>query len=220
LLLTGAALRWGIPKLSPVSAALGTSGGVLRNLPEPAAFVVALLLLDLAKYGTHRLFHTVAWLWPIHRVHHSDPDFDVSTGLRFHPLEPLLPLGAELALIWGLGVPVSAVVATQVLVCASNFFQHANANLPEPWERYLGQWLVTPHFHRVHHSDQISDQQNNFGELFPWWDRGLGTYRKKATGEGVGLRGYQDESSMRLAGMLLQPMQPSREPLPPSQRGV
>lgn len=219
LTLLSAIFRTSVMRLSPVAAALAAQNNSwslfrLPGLPFWAAVAATILLLDLSKYASHRLFHTVPWLWRIHRVHHSDPDFDVSTGLRFHPLEPFLPQGFDLALILLLAPPVEGVVAAQVLTCAINFIEHANANWPKPLERFLKGWLVTPRMHRIHHSEQVRDQQSNFGELLPWWDRCFGTYRAEPV-EGtlvVGLRGYQEERSMVFPDMLAQPFQASREP--------
>jgi sterol desaturase/sphingolipid hydroxylase (fatty acid hydroxylase superfamily) len=215
LTLFSAVFRMLVLRLSPVAFALAQEHGRdISALPLWVGIPVTVLLLDLAKYGTHRLFHAIPWLWRIHRVHHSDPDFDVSTGLRFHPLEPLLPLSVEFAAILLLAPPVQGVIAAQLLPCTINFIQHANANLPSSWERGLQRWFVTPRMHRIHHSERIADQQSNFGDLFPWWDRWVGTYRAEAAEAKlvVGLRGYQNEQSVGLAEMLTQPFQASREP--------
>jgi len=218
LTLIGAVIRTFAIRLSPVAAALAAQGNSwsglhVSALPLGLGVLFSIVLLDASKFLTHRLFHAVPWLWRIHRVHHSDPDFDVSTGLRFHPLEPFLPVGAELGLILLLSLPVEGVIASQVLTCAINFIGHANADVPKAWERILGWCVVTPHMHRIHHSEQVRDQQTNFGDLLPWWDRGFGTYRAEI-GSGqfrVGLRGYQDKRSMELTEMLVQPFRASRD---------
>ena len=97
-------------------------------------------------------------------MHHSDPDFDVSTAVRFHPLETILVQGANLAFIWALAPPLAAVVASEVLAAGINFVEHANATFPAVWERRLRSWIVTPSLHRIHHSEQVTDQLKNFGQ--------------------------------------------------------
>lgn len=215
LMVSGAAVRLAVVRLSPVAAALyvaETRETMLQRTSLWVAIPLTVLMLDFAKYVTHRLFHSVGWLWRVHRVHHSDPDFDVSTGLRFHPLEPFLPQLADLGLILLVGPPVAAVVTATVLAAVINFLEHANATLPPKWEKALGTVFVTARMHRVHHSEAMADQQSNYGELFSWWDKLLGTYRAEPASAGIGLRGYQDARSMGLSDMLLQPFQASREP--------
>jgi sterol desaturase/sphingolipid hydroxylase (fatty acid hydroxylase superfamily) len=160
------------------------------------------------------MMHGFGWLWRIHRVHHSDPDFDVSTGVRFHPLEIILVAGFDLVVIWLAAPPVAGVLTSVVVACAINFAEHANAKLPDSWEKALRPWLVTARTHRIHHSTGFADQNSNFGELVPWWDRMFGTYRASAdAGEHfeVGLPGYRSARSLDFGEMLLQPLQDSRE---------
>lgn len=219
LLILVAALNTLLFRLTPVAAAVaaqGSSWGVLgfASIPFPVRAAATFLLLDFTKYATHWLYHHVAFLWPIHRVHHSDPDFDVSTGARFHPLEPLLVQAVDLGLILLLSPPPGAVLLAKLLGVASNFFEHANANLP-PWlERGLRGWIVTPELHRIHHSQAMEEQRCNLGEVFPWWDKLLGTYQAEASGGDaklvVGLPGYQNERSVELREMLTQPFQGER----------
>ncbi len=181
----------------------------LEHLPLFASFVVTLLLLDFVKYAIHRLQHATAILWRVHQVHHSDPDFEVSTGLRAHPIETILTQGAALLAILALRLPPVAVFAAELMSCAQSFFQHANASLPPALERALRPWLVTPDLHRIHHSMEETDQRRNLGETFPWWDRLLGTYAPStATGDAqfpTGLKGAKNAGSLRLAFMLATP---------------
>ena len=181
----------------------------LEHVPPFAAFVLAVLVLDLVKYATHRLQHATGWLWRVHQVHHSDPDFEVSTGLRAHPFETLLTQGAALLVILALRLPPAAVLAAELMACAQSFFQHANASLPPTLERALRPWLVTPDLHRIHHSMEEADQRRNLGETFPWWDRLFGTYSAStATGNEefpTGLKGAKNAGSLRLAFMLATP---------------
>ena len=211
-----------IVRLTPVAVAILArehTWGVFRQaffldgVGYGVAFISTVLLLDLTRYAMHRLGHSFDWLWRIHRVHHSDPDFDVSTGARFHPLETILLQGANLAAIWLLSPPLAGVVASEVLAAGINFVEHANAAFPAAWERRLRLWIVTPSLHRIHHSEHIADQHTNLGTLFPWWDRILGTYTEKSTAGGefaVGLPGYQNAESMGFGEILLQPVRPAK----------
>ncbi|MEO5924070.1 MAG: sterol desaturase family protein [Bryobacteraceae bacterium] len=217
LMISGALLRAAVLRLSPVAVAMGPARSWsfpwASGLPVWVGVPVAVLLLDLSKYFTHRLFHAIPWFWRVHRVHHSDPDFDVSTGLRFHPLEPLLPVASDLLLIQLFALPVEGVIAAQLVSVASNFFEHANADVPDAWGKVLRGWLVLPRTHRIHHSDAFGDQQTNFGEAFVWWDKLFGTYRDRSEAGGtfaVGLPGYQEPRSVEFVEMLMQPFHAER----------
>jgi sterol desaturase/sphingolipid hydroxylase (fatty acid hydroxylase superfamily) len=185
------------------------------SLPFPAQWVLAVLLLDLVKYAMHRAHHSIPWLWRVHQVHHSDPDLDVSTAGRFHPLETVTMQAAQLAAIAVLAPPPSAVLFTLVVAAFHTVFAHANASLPAWLERPLRTVLVTPDIHGIHHSEEMREQSRNFGDVFPWWDRALRTYASTpARGpEGLipGLRGFQDERSVGIGFMLALPF---RRPMP------
>ena len=212
------ALRLVVHWSSPVVAALAVEAsgwGLLPKLGVPywVGFVVSVLALDGVKYAMHRLFHIVPFLWPVHRVHHSDPDFDVSTSVRFHPVETILMQASGYGVIFALGTPVAAVLTAGLVGNFVNVFQHANAKLPERWEERIRPLLMTARVHRIHHSDAWSDEHTNFGEVYPWWDRMLGTYRwipERGAEMQVGLPGYQDEKSMGLVEMLTQPLKADR----------
>jgi sterol desaturase/sphingolipid hydroxylase (fatty acid hydroxylase superfamily) len=185
--------------------------GVLNKpwLPYSVRFIVTVLLLDFVRYAVHRFHHGVSFLWRVHHVHHSDPDFDVSTGVRAHPIETVLALGADLATIAVLAAPPAAVLAAELLSCAQAFFSHANASLPAWLEKPIRWMFVTPDMHRIHHSEEISEQSMNFGEIFPWWDRFFQTYLDvPAAGQDrmrVGLKGFQNDGSLDFTYMLLHP---------------
>jgi len=205
---------------TPVLAAIAVQRGRyglawLEALPPVASFVLALLLLDFVKYASHRLLHSTAFLWRVHQVHHSDPDFEVSTGFRAHPIETILTQGSALLAILLLRLPPAAVLAAELMSCAQSCFQHANASLPPGLERALRPWLVTPDLHRIHHSMKEMDQRRNLGETFPWWDRLFGTYSARtATGEEqfpTGLKGTNNAGSLRLAFMLATPFKVPKE---------
>jgi sterol desaturase/sphingolipid hydroxylase (fatty acid hydroxylase superfamily) len=186
--------------------------GLLNALPLPAwaTFLVALVLLDLAVYFQHVLFHAVPALWRLHRVHHADADYDVTTGLRFHPVEILLSLGIKCAVIAALGAPVLAVLVFEVLLNAASMFNHANARLPLVVDRWLRWFVVTPDMHRVHHSVVSDEMNSNFGFNLPWWDRLFGTYRGQPAagheGMRIGVNGLHDPAEVRLSGLLTQPL--------------
>jgi len=219
---------------SPVVLAASLAGGgfgLLKSpeLPLAARWIAALLLLDFVRYATHRAFHAVPFLWRVHQVHHSDPDFDVSTGLRFHPLEVLITHGSYLVAIVVLAPPAGAVLLSELLSTFQNLFEHANVSLPGPFQRWAGTVFFTPDTHRIHHSEEVSEQNRNFGQVFTCWDRLLHSYlgepaAGKAAGKAngrangrdglvVGLRGYQNSRSLDIRFMLLQPfISPEQSP--------
>src|SRR5262249_52113170 len=147
--------------------------GVLNRswLPRPIAWILAIALLDFLRYAVHYGLHRVPLLWRVHRVHHSDPDLDLSTGLRAHPLQSLLYQACQILTVACFAPPVGAVITAECLFCFQSFFAHANARLPGPLEGVLRRFFVTPDMHRIHHSDRREEQDRNYGDLFPWWDR-------------------------------------------------
>ena len=149
----------------------------LLQLPHWAAILSSILLLDLAVYLQHLMFHAVPTLWRIHMVHHADLDLDVTSGLRFHPFEGLLSMAIKMMVVAAFGVPVLAVLIFEILLNATAMFNHSNLRLPEKLDRRLRLVTVTPDMHRVHHSVLIRETNSNFGFNFPYWDRLFGTYR-------------------------------------------
>jgi sterol desaturase/sphingolipid hydroxylase (fatty acid hydroxylase superfamily) len=197
--------------LATALIAEGLGWGLLNAVALPfwAGFALALLALDLAIYLQHRLFHAVAPLWRLHRVHHADADFDLTTGLRFHPLEIGLSLATKCAAIAALGAPAAAVLAFEVVLNAAAMFNHANASLPAPVERWLRWLVVTPDMHRVHHSVLRAETDSNFGFNLPWWDHLFGTYRAQPaaghTAMRIGVIGFARAEERKLPRLLLQP---------------
>jgi sterol desaturase/sphingolipid hydroxylase (fatty acid hydroxylase superfamily) len=193
--LLGEARGWGL------LPGLGLSGWL--------AAASAIVALDLAVYLQHVLFHAVPALWRLHRMHHADLDFDVTTGTRFHPLEILLSMVWKLAVVVALGAPALAVLGFEVLLNATAMFNHGNVRLPARLGRWLRWLVVTPDMHRVHHSIVSAETNSNFGFNLPWWDRLLGTYRAApAAGHErmtIGLEELRDPGELRLGRMLLQP---------------
>jgi sterol desaturase/sphingolipid hydroxylase (fatty acid hydroxylase superfamily) len=160
-------------------AAQANGLGVLNllHIPDAVAFALALVLLDLAIYLQHVLFHKVPWLWRLHRMHHADVEVDATNGLRFHPIEILLSMAIKFAVILFVGVPAAAVVVFEVLLNGLAVFNHSNVVLPERLDRKLRWFVVTPDMHRIHHSWYAEECNSNYGFNLTWWDRLFGTYR-------------------------------------------
>ena len=186
--------------------------GLLNAVAVPAwlAFVIAIVLFDLIIWAQHVLFHKVPLLWRLHRMHHADLDIDVTTGIRFHPVEILLSMGIKLGAVVALGAPALAVMVFEVLLNATSMFNHSNVRMPPGLDRTMRLILVTPDMHRVHHSILTRETHSNFGFNLPWWDRLLGTYRAQPAGGHeamtIGLPQFRDPAELRLDQMLLQPL--------------
>lgn len=150
--------------------------------------LLAILVLDLAIYGQHIVFHKVPVLWRLHRMHHSDPDFDATTGVRFHPLEILLSMLIKMALVAVLGADPAAVILFELILSAGALFSHANIRLPRRVDRALRLVVVTPDMHRIHHSEVRHETDSNYGFSVTWWDRLFGTYRVAAKAGQQGIR--------------------------------
>jgi sterol desaturase/sphingolipid hydroxylase (fatty acid hydroxylase superfamily) len=152
--------------------------GVLNafSMPGWLGIGATIALLDLVSYGWHRANHRVAILWRFHQVHHSDPTFTTSTGLRFHPGELVLSLPLRLAAVVLLGAPPVAVLAFEVVFGFANLVEHGDINFPRAFERRLGKLCVTPALHRRHHTKVRPDRDRNFGTVFSVWDRLFGTF--------------------------------------------
>jgi sterol desaturase/sphingolipid hydroxylase (fatty acid hydroxylase superfamily) len=171
--------------------------------------ILSVLLLDLAIYGQHVAFHKVPLLWRLHRMHHADLDFDVTTGLRFHPGEIILSMIIKFAAIAALGAPPVAVLLFEIILASTAMFNHSNLRLGLGLDALLRLVIVTPDMHRVHHSIVREETDSNFGFNVPWWDRLFGTYRvQPAAGHEamqIGLPIFRSESDLRVDHMLVQP---------------
>ena len=213
IVVDSAVLRLVFPILAVGAAGLAqTRGwGLFHWLEAPfgLAFVASLLLLDLTIYAQHVVFHKAPLLWRLHRMHHTDLDFDVTTALRFHPLEIVLSMLIKLTVVVLLGAPPVAVLLFEVILNATAMFNHGNVRLPERLDRALRWLLVTPDMHRVHHSVRPEETDSNFGFNLPWWDRLFGTYRDQPrdghTGMTIGLEYFRDWRATKLYGLLIQP---------------
>ncbi len=189
-------VNFGLPIIGMVLVALlplGTAGaallaqengwGLFNTLATPAPMVLlaGLAARTLAAYWLHRLMHAVPVLWRIHRVHHTDPVIDVSTGFRHHPFELLISAPVGLAVVIALGLPLWAALLADAVLLAGSLFKHLDADLPQPVERWVGMLLATPAVHRLHHSAAVAQTDSNFGNLVSVWDRLFGTFLDPAT---------------------------------------
>ena len=183
--------------------------GLLARVEWPSwlELVLAWLVLDLAMYAQHRALHAVPALWRLHRVHHSDIEFDTSTGLRFHPLEILLSLLWKAGVVLLLGAAPLAVLVFEITLSAGALFSHANLRLRG--DAQLRRWIVTPDMHRVHHSPRREETDSNFSSVLSIWDRLFGSYRPQPAGghthTRIGLDGFREPAQQRTLALLLQP---------------
>lgn len=214
VLLNTVLLRLLFPFAAVGVAAFGVAHGwgLLNHYAVPfwAAVPLAVIALDFVIWLQHVMVHAVPALWRLHRVHHADPDYDVTTGARFHPIEIVLSMLIKFATIMVLGPPVVAVVMFEVLLNATAMFNHGNIRLPLALDRVLRWLVVTPDMHRVHHSVEDDETNSNFGFNLPWWDRLFGTYRAQPRAGHlamtIGIHGHTDPREVaRLDGMLLLP---------------
>lgn len=219
-----AMLRFLFPVLA-VGVAIWADGrglGLFAYLAWPAwlEVLVALVVLDFAIWAQHLVFHKVPVLWRIHRVHHVDRDIDVTTAVRFHPVEIALSMLIKFAVVIALGAPAIAVFAFEVILNGLAMFNHANVSMPGPLDRLLRLVIVTPDMHRVHHSVRRPETDSNYGFNLSVWDRLFGTYRAQPEGGHlamrIGLSGYGDERPIRLGWSLMFPFRDGtgREALP------
>ncbi len=184
------------------------------DLNKGVEIIIALLVLDFAIYLQHRLFHAVPVLWRLHRMHHADLDYDVTTGARFHPIEIILSMIIKFGVILLIGAPAVAVILFEVVLNGTAMFNHGNVRLPLSIDRWLRWIVVTPDMHRVHHSTIRKETDSNFGFNLPWWDRLLGTYidqpQEGHQGMTIGIPQFRNFSDNRLDQMLLQPFHDPR----------
>jgi len=190
---------------------LDNGWGLLNNIALPYWLEVLLgvVVLDMIIYFQHVTFHSVPALWRLHMVHHADLDFDLTTGLRFHPVEIILSMGIKLAAVAALGTPALSVIVFEVLLNSTAMFNHGNLRIPPGVDRILRYFVVTPDMHRVHHSVVIHETNSNFGFNLPWWDRLFGTYRNQPVGGhvemNIGLHQFRDAKLQSLHRMLALP---------------
>ena len=214
VVLNTVAVRLLIP-LAPVALAVAAEArgwGVLNHLDLPnwLAILISVIALDFVIYFQHVIFHAVPALWRLHRMHHADLDFDVTTGARFHPVESILSILLKFAAIVVIGPPAVAVVIFEVLLNGTSMFNHGNVRLPLALDRVLRWIIVTPDMHRVHHSEIPAETNSNFGFSLPYWDRLFGTYRDQPSlgheGMTIGLDTFRETGDLHLHKMLIQPL--------------
>jgi sterol desaturase/sphingolipid hydroxylase (fatty acid hydroxylase superfamily) len=170
---------------------------------------LAVIVLDLAIYSQHVLFHVVPALWRLHRMHHADLEFDVTTGVRFHPVEIVLSMAIKLGVVIALGTSAVGVLIFEILLNATSMFNHGNVRIPARLDQILRWLVVTPEMHRVHHSIEPTETNSNFGFSLPWWDRLFGTYRAQPSAGHeamiIGIQQFRDPRELRVDRMLHQP---------------
>lgn len=195
--------------------------GLLNSIELPywLLLVIGVAVLDLIIYLQHVMFHAIPLLWRLHMVHHADLDYDVTTGLRFHPIEIVLSMMIKLSAVALLGPPVMAVLVFEILLNATAMFNHGNIHLPLKLDHVLRLIIVTPDMHRVHHSVIIRETNSNFGFNLPWWDRLFGTYQDQParghTNMTIGLAQFRDAKKLTLPWLLALPFigDPGRQPI-------
>ncbi|MFW2440323.1 MAG: sterol desaturase family protein [Arenicellales bacterium] len=180
------------------------------ELPLYVSVIASVVIMDFVIYVQHVMVHAIPVLWRLHRVHHADPDYDVTTGARFHPLEIILSMLIKFATILLLGPPVAAVILFEIILNVTAMFNHGNVGLPAGLDRVLRWFVVTPDMHRVHHSVEDDEANSNFGFSLPWWDRLFGTYRDQPRrghqGMIIGIHKFHDAKDVSwITGMLLLP---------------
>jgi sterol desaturase/sphingolipid hydroxylase (fatty acid hydroxylase superfamily) len=211
-------LRW-LPQLSLITTALvahSRGWGLFNVINAPAIIAIAVswLAIDLAGYLVHRAEHVSPLLWRAHRVHHMDPDVDVTTTYRFHPFEILLRVCAEVCVGFALGIPLAAAVGYLVLTSLVSPLSHTNAKWPALLESVLGLFVITPDLHRTHHSFDAADSNTNFSVCLSCWDRLFGTFAAAPRGgwerARFGVPGRTADGAISIPRMLADPFLPER----------
>lgn len=189
--------------------------GLLNQVSSPhwAEGLLAFVVLDLAIFLQHWAAHKAPLLWRVHRMHHSDLDFDATTGVRFHPVEILLSMLWKMAVVSVLGASPFAVLVFEIVLSSSSLWEHANLRLPQRVDRVLRWLIVTPDMHRVHHSIHRDETDSNYGFNFSFWDRLFRTYRAQPrdghTGMKLGLKQFRELKAQSLWALLRQPLKPA-----------
>jgi sterol desaturase/sphingolipid hydroxylase (fatty acid hydroxylase superfamily) len=206
-------VRLVFPVLPVTMALLATERhwGLLNTVDFPfwLEVIIGVIALDFSIYLQHVLHHAVPALWRLHMVHHADLDYDLTTGLRFHPIEIVISMAIKLMMVAALGPSVLTVIIFEVALNATSMFNHSNIRIPLSVDRVLRLLVVTPDMHRVHHSVIIRETNSNYGFNLPWWDRLLGTYKDQPDrgheGMTIGLSQFRDPKRLTLPWLLILP---------------
>jgi sterol desaturase/sphingolipid hydroxylase (fatty acid hydroxylase superfamily) len=204
-------LRW-VNNLGLAAFASAQGWGLLNHYQVPfwLAVPLSLIAMDFVIWLQHVMVHAVPVLWRLHRVHHADPDYDLTTGARFHPIEIILSMLVRFAAILVLGPPLLSVILFEVILNGMAMFNHGNVRLPDGLDRALRWLMVTPDMHRVHHSVECDEANSNFGFNLAWWDRLFGTYKDQPSrghqGMTIGIHDCRDPRDVTwLPGLLALP---------------
>ena len=180
----------------------------LVNWPNWVELILAILILDFVIWAQHLITHKIPLLWRLHQVHHADRDMDVTTAIRFHPIEIALSMMLKIGIVYALGPTAFAVILFEILLNGTAMFNHANINIPKNLDKVIRLLLVTPDMHRVHHSDIREEHDSNYGFSLSIWDRVFGTYvsqpMKGHDDMTIGLQ-WQDEKPLKLSWALMLP---------------
>jgi len=183
----------------------------LWQLPSALSIILSIIILDAVIYWQHRLSHVIPLLWRLHRLHHTDIEYDTTTALRFHPLEIVLSYFIKYSIVLLIGAPVVALILFEIILNASAIFNHANLKLPLKIDRILRLFIVTPDMHRIHHSVHRYETDSNYGFNIPLWDRIFGSYIAQPqdghTTMEIGITRFRSKKSQKLPALLLQPIQ-------------
>ncbi|RJR22476.1 MAG: sterol desaturase family protein [Desulfobacteraceae bacterium] len=222
------AVRLTIPVSAAAASAWVTQQGwglfSLLEIPFWLSVVISIVFLDFIIYLQHVMFHAVPTFWRLHMVHHADLDFDLTTGIRFHPIEIIISMVIKLGSIAVLGAPPQGVIIFEILLNGTAMFNHGNLFIPRNFDGFLRMFLVTPDMHRVHHSVFPNETNSNFGFNLPWWDRIMGTYKAQPSmghdGMTIGLNQFRDPKVLHLLWMLIAPFTAGQGPYAIGRRGV
>jgi len=181
------------------------------DIPYAAAVILSLLMLDLLIYGQHLLMHKIPLLWSVHRMHHTEIGLDVSSAVRFHPVEIIISMLIKMLFVLILGIPAAAVIIFEVLLNALALFNHSNLKLPKGADKFLRKFIVTPEVHWIHHSEIVKETNSNYGFNLIFWDKLFSTYTDKPLLDypqmRQGLREFGLEKSLSLYKLLTLPFQ-------------
>jgi sterol desaturase/sphingolipid hydroxylase (fatty acid hydroxylase superfamily) len=206
-------MRLTIGSLAYMSAIFAAERGYgllnLWQLPNAVTITATLLFLDFAIYGQHILMHKWPLLWRLHKVHHTDLEFDATTAVRFHPLEIVLSMLYKVVCIVLIGGSPTAVIAFEIILNGAATFNHSNVMIPEKVDKTLRWLIITPDMHRIHHSAEMIERDSNYGFSVSWWDRLCKTYtsdpKQSQTTMTIGLNTFRKQDELGFTQLLLIP---------------